>query len=403
MKRTVFLINIPEEVGWGGCDARLMDYFSFTDHTRHELVLVTTKDVYSARIRDRNLPVRVLQFPFSVPGTSWRSLWRMWSLLQELKADSVVFVLNGFFQFKLPDFAAGFLATGGRVYSLEVLGAPPPPAKVPGRYLGVIPRLGLWWYRWMVPLTLRGWLSRRILAVSEEVKVRLVSLYHYPEHRIHVVYHGIDIGHFSPDAQARMTLRKSFGFSDADILINCTARLSRQKRQDRLIQAFDAAFGDSPDVHLLLVGDGEEEQGYRKVAAESRSRARIQFLGHSDRVADLMRMSDVFVLPSDNEGFARTLMEAMSSGLLAVSTRTPGSTELIRSEVNGFLCETSVESLTEALARCRQLPDADRIRMTSRARDMISTEFRLDNRVRQALNLLDLPAIPIPAESGKLS
>ncbi|MGH9891205.1 MAG: glycosyltransferase, partial [bacterium] len=167
--------------------------------------------------------------------------------------------------------------------------------------------------------------------------------------------------------------------------------------------AFDAAFGDSPDVHLLLVGDGEEEQGYRKVAAESRSRARIQFLGHSDRVADLMRMSDVFVLPSDNEGLARTLMEAMSSGLLAVSTRTPGSTELIRSEVNGFLCETSVESLTEALARCRQLPNADRIRMTSRARDMISTEFRLDNRVRQALNLLDLPAIPIPAESGKLS
>lgn len=390
MKRTVFLINIPEEVGWGGCDVRLMDYFSFIDYARNEIMLVTTKDVYSAKLRARKLPVRVLPFPFSVPGTSWRSLWHMWSLLRDLKADSVVFVHNGFFQFGLPDFAAGFLATAGRVYTLEVLGAPPPPAKVPGRYFGVIPRLGLWWYRWMVPLTLRGWLSRRILAVSEEVKARLVSLYHYPARRIHVVYHGIDIEHFSPDMQVRMTLRKSFGFSDSDTLINCTARLSKQKRQDRLIQAFDEAFGDSPDVYLLLVGGGEEEQAYRKLAAGSRSGSRIRFLGHSDRVPDLMRMSDIFVLPSDNEGLGRVVLEAMACGLLAVSTKTPGPTELITSDVNGFLCEKTVESLAHTLSRCRQLTNADRVRITSRARDIVSNEFRLENRAKQALKLLEL-------------
>lgn len=392
MKHNVFLINIPEECGWGGCETRLMDYFSSIDYSRREVTLITTRDLFSEKLKMKGIPVRTMTFPFVLCGSFVVSLWRMFRLLTKLRAGSVVFVHNGFFQFQLGHFVAGFLATGGNVYSLEVLAAPLPPKKIKGKYFGIIPKLNLWWYAWMAPVTLRGWLSKRILAISKEVKSRMVDYYYYPAHRMHVVYVGIDAGRFAPDARQGVMLREKFGFSSSDKLILCNGRLSKQKRQDRLINAFDALVANDPDaqLQLLLVGDGEEGESYKKLAAGLKSHARIHFYGYCENVSGFLKMADIFVLPSDNEGLGIALLEAMSCGLAVVSTRTPGPTEVIEDGVNGFLCEMDSGSLRDALERCLRLTDVARATMGEKARSLICANFVPESRNRQALELLEI-------------
>jgi glycosyltransferase involved in cell wall biosynthesis len=60
-------------------------------------------------------------------------------------------------------------------------------------------------------------------------------------------------------------------------------------------------------------------------------------LGFRTDVADLLRASDVFVLPSLAEGFALSLIEALAAGLPVVATRVGGAPEVIENGVNGYL------------------------------------------------------------------
>ena len=71
---------------------------------------------------------------------------------------------------------------------------------------------------------------------------------------------------------------------------------------------------------LLVAGDGPERDVVRQAAADARSR--VRYLGFVDDVSDLMRASDVFVLPSRNESFGNAVLEAMASGLPVVVGRT---------------------------------------------------------------------------------
>jgi colanic acid/amylovoran biosynthesis glycosyltransferase len=95
-------------------------------------------------------------------------------------------------------------------------------------------------------------------------------------------------------------------------------------------------------------------------------------------VTDLMRSADVFVHHSvtasdgDMEGIPTVLMEAMSTGLVVVSTRHSGIPELVDHGVDGFLVgERDVEGYTETL---RGLSAADP-EMGKRARKKIEDRF----------------------------
>ena len=87
----------------------------------------------------------------------------------------------------------------------------------------------------MLLIALRGWLSKRILVVSEEVKRGLVEWYYYPEKRVVVEYHGTDVDRFAPDQDIRRQMRKNLGIPENDKVIVTVARFDKQKTIDRLI------------------------------------------------------------------------------------------------------------------------------------------------------------------------
>jgi len=82
-------------------------------------------------------------------------------------------------------------------------------------------------------------------------------------------------------------------------------------------------------VRLLLVGGGPLEESLREQARTLGIAGAVEFLGHQDRVEEILAEADVGVLPSTIEGLSNTLLEFMASGLPALnSTRgrsSPGS------------------------------------------------------------------------------
>ncbi|MBN2457220.1 MAG: glycosyltransferase [Sedimentisphaerales bacterium] len=390
MKHHVFLTNVPPECDWGGCERQLLDYLSEVDYTRTKVSLVATKDVFSERFERLGLPVEVLQIPFVLEGRFPQRFRKMFAFLKSLKPSHVVYVHNYFLTFKCADFLAGFIATRGNTFSVEVLGAPAPREKRDGRYFGIIPIIDWRWWRRMIPIILRGWLCRRILVVSHEVKERIAKLYHYPKKRMQVVYHGVDLEEFSPDADIRCAMRNALDIPENDTVIISAARLSTQKCLHRLINAFDSISKEHKNCWLLLLGDGPLRSDLEKLANQKPSKERIKFLGFRENVADFLRTSDIFVLPSDMEGLAICMEAAMATELACVVTKTPGATEVIRDGVNGFFVERSERGVLEGLVKVLSLSQEQREKVSRQAREFVKENLNSKNGVQKALGILEM-------------
>src|SRR5262249_29185825 len=72
--------------------------------------------------------------------------------------------------------------------------------------------------------------------------------------------------------------------------------------------------------------------------------------GHSDRVHEYLQAADLYVSPSDYEGFGLTIVEALACALPVVTTAVGVATQIVRNDSNGFLCPPrNPQALREAI------------------------------------------------------
>jgi GalNAc-alpha-(1->4)-GalNAc-alpha-(1->3)-diNAcBac-PP-undecaprenol alpha-1,4-N-acetyl-D-galactosaminyltransferase len=126
---------------------------------------------------------------------------------------------------------------------------------------------------------------------------------------------------------------------DHPVLLS-VGRLSYQKNQEALLNAFARVRAEFPGWQLRIVGEGEERPVLEKLISELGIGRAVALNGTVENVSEEYRKADLFCLPSRWEGFPNTLAEAMAHGLPAVAFRTcAGVDELIESGRNGLLAE----------------------------------------------------------------
>jgi glycosyltransferase involved in cell wall biosynthesis len=115
-------------------------------------------------------------------------------------------------------------------------------------------------------------------------------------------------------------------------------RLTRQKGYDLLIEAFAKIALDHPEWNLLVVGEGPDREKLEHYVQTLHLKDRIRFYGTHSDPRELMHESGLFVLSSRYEGFPNVLLEAMSTGMPAISFDCPyGPSDIIRHGRNGLL------------------------------------------------------------------
>jgi glycosyltransferase involved in cell wall biosynthesis len=139
-----------------------------------------------------------------------------------------------------------------------------------------------------------------------------------------VIPNAVDIERFAPAGdEARRAARTELGLDAAPLAI-CLGRLSRQKGQDVLLDAWPSVLAAVPEARLVLVGDGPERE-----ALVARAVPRVAFQPGIDDVRPWLAAADVVVAPSRWDGMSLVLLEAMATARCIVATDVAGAGEAL--------------------------------------------------------------------------
>ena len=150
-------------------------------------------------------------------------------------------------------------------------------------------------------------------------------------------------------------------------VIVAAGRLADVKNYPLLIEALALVRARVP-ARLFVLGEGDREAALRQLAAERGVSDAITWCGFQANPWKYMARADVFALTSRYEGFGNVLVEAMACGTPVVATRSPGTDDIVRDGVDGFLVGRHTPDAVAA-ALMRVLTDAAaRERMGAAAR-----------------------------------
>jgi sugar transferase (PEP-CTERM/EpsH1 system associated) len=211
--------------------------------------------------------------------------------------------------------------------------------------------------------------------------------------RITQIYNGVDTQRFRPRGDAELTGMPAGFDAPTVVRIGTVGRIQAVKDQATLVRAVATLVGRRPDLRahtrLLVIGDGPLLATLRRLV-ESLGLSDLAWLpGASDRVPDLMRMLDLFVLPSLNEGVSNTILEAMASGVPVLASRVGGNPELLANGAAGSLFEAGdVSGLAAMLERYLDDPDL-RCTQSRAAREWAEARFSMGAMVERYCDVYD--------------
>lgn len=132
---------------------------------------------------------------------------------------------------------------------------------------------------------------------------------------------------------------------ESGVRLLAVGNLTAIKGHRVLIDAMARLTDTHPTVHLEVVGDGDLRADLERQARDRGVASNVQFHGRvaRGRVAEMMRTTDILVLPSLWENLPCVLLEAMSSGLPVVATRVGGTAEIVDTS-NGQLVDPDSET-----------------------------------------------------------
>jgi len=163
-----------------------------------------------------------------------------------------------------------------------------------------------------------------------------------------------------------------------DVQLLFVGRLSPVKGVRLLIEAFQRAQAQMPELKLVVVGDGPERQKLEALAASETMNVRFTGYQSQDAVADHLMQSDILVLPSFAEGLPVVLMEALVSQTPVICSQVAGVGELVEHGVSGFIVPASdVESLTKRILELTQNVE-QRIAMGKAGQQTVIEQFDID-------------------------
>lgn len=163
--------------------------------------------------------------------------------------------------------------------------------------------------------------------------------------RITLIQNGVDVERFTPGVKSRV-LSERYGLDGKKVVLTL-GRLVQRKGADMAIRAMARILKVRPEVHYLIVGDGELRPELERIIVEEGVAEQVTLVGtvSEAELVEYFRLCDLFLMPNrtladgDTEGFGLVFREANACGKPVIGGRAGGVVEAVIDGQSGYLVD----------------------------------------------------------------
>ena len=224
---------------------------------------------------------------------------------------------------------------------------------------------------------------KAVICNSRMVRDEIRHYFGVAEHKLHVIYSGVDTDVYHPDLRRyRAEICRRHGLPENATLFLFVGSGFERKGVSVLLRALAAL---PEHACLLVVGRDKRLAKYQKQATTLGLGHRVVFAGSQTDVRPYYGAADALVLPTLYDPFPNVALEAMACGLAVVTSSKSGAAELIRPGENGFVVDSqNIDGLAESL---RSLLDGGRAVTMGHAARATVESMRLDRMSQELVKL----------------
>lgn len=224
------------------------------------------------------------------------------------------------------------------------------------------------------------------VAVCNAAKQAAIRRGEVTESNCSVIYIGVPQAEIPK--QERDAMRTELGInSDAFPVVGVLANLRDMKGHRHIISALPSLRKHLPDIRFVFAGRDDSDGEIQCLAQGAGVEGSIVFPGFVKDTPRLFAALDVFLLPSEWEGFPVSILESMQAGVPVIATNVGGIPEMIRNEQDGLLIPprdpAAIESAIVQLVQNFAL----RARMVKSSDVRYQTEFTVQEMAGKISNL----------------
>jgi glycosyltransferase involved in cell wall biosynthesis len=231
-----------------------------------------------------------------------------------------------------------------------------------------------------------------IIAVSSSVRNQMIYDEGLNPNKIKLIYTGVDLEEWSKPSS--LNFRDEYKIPEGEILITTIARFSKEKGHEFLINSIkyfkDYIKTNNPEFKFkfVLVGEGELFNDIIDKAKDLQIYDDIIFTGYRRDIKNILKSSDIFILPSNNEAFGLSILEAMAAGLPVITTNSGGTREIINKDFdNGIIIEYGeIHKLSESLIVLIENKELKE-QYIANGYKTLSTHFNIEKTIEETYNL----------------
>ena len=229
----------------------------------------------------------------------------------------------------------------------------------------------------------------RIICVSDEIRSGFNG-WKLKDEKTATIYNGVDTKRFNDKVKGGI-IRRNFNIEDREILIGVVGRVDRTKGQDLLIEAFASLNKRHENLRLMIVGESSlrDRQYFYKLKDFSNSlnlRNKVIFTGYRKDIPEITAAFDIAVfpsLPSSNEGFGRSIIEAMAMKKPVVASAAGGIPEVVVDSITGEIVPPNdSEKLADAIEKL-VIDEKRRVSMGEKGYERVIEKFTMERNVKE--------------------
>jgi glycosyltransferase involved in cell wall biosynthesis len=232
----------------------------------------------------------------------------------------------------------------------------------------------------------------RVITVSNGLKSEIQWLYQVPDHKVHMIYNGVnsDVFNYHVDAGA---VKARYAVGPLDPMVLFVGRMVYQKGPDILIRSMPGILRYYPQTKFVFVGDGHMRHDSCQLANHLGVGHALRVLGAKSgrELHDLYKACDVVAVPSRNEPFGIVILEGWSAGKPVVSTKRGGPAEFVWHNINGLQVDDTPDSVGWGLGTLLSNHDHGRW-MGRNGRVAVDAAFSWDNIAQQTEDVYQMVA-----------